>query len=692
ERLFKLAQNSANNTDQARCFQVRFEINDNRAIIDALFFEHLSHAFDNFKAGLQTSTDFNVAPEFTKTDTLALVDKNELEEALAIATMSRRASTNCAELLYALNQRLSVLRGGKITNEQENPFCPAVFAEAIQYALSEITLDDKVKVVVFKVFEFCFMSKLRDLFELLNDEFINQGLLPNLGFIVKKSRENESVYSANNEFPLEQATKNAGDLAKAFQVNNSQASIQNQIKLIQAIRTLQAQLNARNPQGNTNGAASLPARQIIAEIQQLQNNAGSALLSMQTPTAVAESNAAAFQVQAEKEAEKSDDIDANAIIIVGLLFEFMLDEQQLPDTIKTLLSYLHTPFLKIALQDKEFFDRPEHPARQLLNSLVAAGEYSIAPSEKNKGEVFQKIKSVVQRLLDEYNDDVRLFSELAFEFNSYLRQYSRRSQLTEKRSMQAAQGETKLKEIRLKIETYLKTKTGEIILPSPIKTLLFEPWANFLSFNLLRYGSRSDQWKQATQVVDDILWYCQPHDIKKDFHAKKRVQELQLSLPPILYAGFDMVGYDNNQGIVLLQALHNERSSSVETTINTTVIEPIVTDIEQIDISKHGTKLAKNDALVMKLKTLKPGVWFDFNAKSTNPLRAKLAWMNNHTLHFMFVNSIGQQVALKSAEQLASEMRSGEVRVYNRAKQKPFFEKAMERALEQLEKKQSKDN
>lgn len=698
ERLFKLAQNSRNNNEQAHCFHVRNEIINNRPIIEKLFFEHLSRAFGNFKAGLQTSIDFNADPDFNKdpksnqTDTLTLIDKNQLEEALAIATMSHRASTNCSELLYVLNQRLSVLRDGKITTEQENPFCPAVFAEAIQRALTEITLDNKTKVIVFKVFEFCFMNKLHYLFELLNDEFINQGLLPNLGFRIKKSPQSNVIQNADNELLTGKTNENPDELAKVFQVNNSQASIQNQLRLIQAIRILQARLAIQNPQSKINGAASPSAREVIAGIQQQQQNAGSLLDSMKTPTAVAESDATAFQVQAEKEAGESDEVDANVIIIVGFMFDFMLDEPLLPDTVKTLLSYLHTPFLKIALQDKEFFNRPEHPARQLLNSLVAAGEFSVTPSEKSKGEIFQKIKSVVQRLLDEYNDNVRLFSELAFEFNSYLRHCSRRIQLTEKRSMQAAEGETKLKEIRLKIETYLKAKIGEIVLSSTIETLLFEPWANFLSFNLLRYGSRSDQWKQATQVVDDILWYCQPHDINNDFHAKKRIQELQSSLPPILYAGFDMVGYDDNQGIIFLQNLHNDPSSSLKTGANTTVIEPTATDIEQVDISKHVKQLAQNDALVMKLETLKPGALFEFNARSKNPLRVKLAWINRRTLHFMFVNSMGQQIAIKSAEQLASEMRSGKIKVYTRAKQKPFFEKAMEKALEQLEKKQSRDN
>ena len=52
------------------------------------------------------------------------------------------------------------------------------------------------------------------------------------------------------------------------------------------------------------------------------------------------------------------------IDLVGMLFEYMLSDEHLPDSVKALLSYLHTPFLKIAFIDKDFFEQPEHPARK----------------------------------------------------------------------------------------------------------------------------------------------------------------------------------------------------------------------------------------------------------------------------------------------------------------------------------------
>lgn len=690
DRLFKLAQNSDNNKDQADYFQARGEITNNRANINHLFIEYITKAFSKYQTGQQTSTNFNLDPEFDREKKLSLVNEQQLEEALAIATMSRKSSSDCSELIYSLNQRFSVLGGGTKINEQENPIAPGVFAEALQFATTNLTLENQSKLIVYKVFEFNLITQLHSLYKIINEEFKNQGVLPNLGFHVKKNAALNHPNDQNIAPPRqEQTTNTAVGIGEQFQANNDFQSAQNQLRLVEAIHIIQAKIAAQTPVAANNRAIALTAAQIIAAFQQLQKNAGIRLNSLEGPTAIAESNTVSPLEQTKQFAQKSENSENSAIEIVGLLFEYMLNEDRLSDATKTLLSYLHTPFLKVAVMDKDFFKHPEHPARLLLNSLVAAGANSVDSTGKHKSELFEKIKSIVQRLLDGYSQDVRLFSELSFDFNQYLREHTRRIQLTEKRSMQAAQGETRLKEIRLKINAYLKSRIVNIELPRSVTTLLFEPWANFLSFNLLRFGSSSEQWKQAAQTVDDIIWYCQPYNTSKDIHAKVRNKELQHSLPPVLKAGFETVGYSSSQGQELINLLLNRTqilSTSVPSAPSTITQNP-VTNIDDINIHQ-ATDIKEKDSLVSRINSLKPGIWFNFEIKSKKPTRVKLSWVNTSTQELMFVNTLGQQVSTKTAKQIATGMRRGDMKIQNRIKEKPFFESAMERVLEQLKKKE----
>ena len=59
--------------------------------------------------------------------------------------------------------------------------------------------------------------------------------------------------------------------------------------------------------------------------------------------------------------------DMQAIDLVGRIFEYVMRDDNLPDTVKAALSYLHTPFLELAFIDQSFDDE-QHPARVLLNN------------------------------------------------------------------------------------------------------------------------------------------------------------------------------------------------------------------------------------------------------------------------------------------------------------------------------------
>lgn len=679
DKLFHMADKAGNNAEQSRYFQSRDEINRNKTVIQQRFHNHINLAFDHYHQGMNTSTDFNSDPMQKGDDNvevleenLSLVDKTELEEKLALAAMTRKRIADNAEALYALNQRLSALRGGSKITDYSNPFAPGVFAEGLQAAITELTLDEASRLLIYKIFDNTFMAGLHPLYQEINLQLQNSGVLPNLNYQIRKTPE-----------------EILADLPEELKNQLSQVSMQKQLDLIHAIQLLQSRLRPQPAIQRPYSVSALPAAQVLASIQQLQHNASVLLSGLDTQQAVAASNTEQLRQQVEAQIRRSDDIDENVIEIVGLLFEYMLNDQQLPDSVKTLLSYLHTPFLKIALIDKDFFNRPEHPARQLLNSLVAAGERWVEPSGKRKSEVFEQIRKIVHRVLKEFDNDIRLFSVLAFEFNQYLRQHSRRIRMTEQRAMQAAQGENKLKEIRLKVETYLKARVGSIHLSPAVETLLFEPWANFLAFNLLRFGSRSLQWRQAAQVVDDILWYCLPHDTQADFHAQKRIEELQQMLPEALKTGFDTVGYDTRQGQRLIDMLAQRQSNTLVDKPAPSVPAAAPVDIDTVKIDQQVAAAIHADPLLAKLKNVAVDTWFEFNASSNEPQQVKLAWANTKTFHFMFVNKIGQQVAIKSGQQLAAELRSGQTRKLAALGDKPFFEKAMERVLEQLKQRQT---
>ena len=670
EQLFRMAEKAGSNQEQNRYMQAHSAIRDQHRAIEQRLLEHLSKAFRNYLEQRDTAADFNHA------DTgLALVDNDALERSIALGNMTRRTSADCSDALYALNQRLSVIGGGYKVLDLSNPVAPGVFVESLQTALDELALETPALLVVYKIYDTIVMARLSKLYDLLNHDLKSKGILAHLRYQVRK-----------HEAPM---------LPEELAALVSEQSQIRQSDLMAIVQKLQAALMANRARP----AAITPTPLIVQELHPVQLHSAQQFVVNDGPNAFAQTPYTEVLPEIEAQKQHASNIDADTIEIVGLLFGYVLNDEQLPDSVKALLSYLHTPFLKVALLDKEFFNHPQHPARLLLNSLVAAGERWVEPEGKHKSDVFQQIKNLVKRILDDFDDDVRLFSQLAFEFNHYLRQHVRRVRLSEQRALQAARGEDKLKEIRLKVERYLEQKIGQqkiaqqqnasTTLPVEIRTLLFEPWANVLAFNLLRFGSKSEQWREATHTIDDLLRYLRGEDgvAGTDEQPPQARLLLRNSVEERLLAGFQTVGYEADQGQRLIRALHDyhERNRQLAPKIKTVADKTAVRE-EAVDIDALPTEPASADPVLQQLNTLVFGTWFLFRADqpARAQYRAKLAWYNARTQHFMFVNRLGQQVAVRMGVDLANDIRAGRVRIQQPIDEKPFFEKALERIAEQL--------
>ena len=129
------------------------------------------------------------------------------------------------------------------------------------------------------------------------------------------------------------------------------------------------------------------------------------------------------------------------------MFEYMLKEENLPNVVKALLSRLHTPLLKVAVLDRNFFTQAQHPARKLLNDMAAAGRRWVEETNIERG-IFPKMKEIVDRLLVEFEEDVGIFDSLLQEFSKSVTELQQRARLVEHRNAEAAEGQDKLQAAR----------------------------------------------------------------------------------------------------------------------------------------------------------------------------------------------------------------------------------------------------
>jgi hypothetical protein len=725
------AEQAKSNKEQLALFEVQNLIAAVQQPAEQEFCQHLGNGFVRFKN--KTLNTLTGEERFTG-DMLSLVEHSDLEETIAITSITHRAEGFYAEQLWSLQQRLALLNDGEKLDERSNPASPVQFCEALRKVLSSLDIDAKTKIIGYKIFDQEVIGQLETLYDEINQYLIQQSLLPNLRFVpssdsssggrgVSEEQVADDPHDINPlaELPGQSIAdplhRRASDRLLSGTLNSSdvqyQSSLLNAIKLLQAHITHHGQVGAQAVQqgpvaaadfaagaASDKGQVSLPHLRVysndqlvsvleglqtttLATTQQIFENAPGSVRTLAPQPVYEVSQLMMQQIARENENGAVEASDMQTIDLVGLLFEYMLSDEHLPDSVKALLSYLHTPFLKIAFIDKDFFEQPEHPARILLNSLAEAGVRWVSNDGTDQFEIFNKIKITVFRVLEDFKNDVRLFAELLIEFNAYTHNVARRQELMERRALEKAQGEEKLREAKQQVNTSVRSRTDGRDMPSAILLLLLQPWSDYLSFVLLRYGETSESWQRAVAVVDDLLWSIEPKTLQAD---KVKQMEKQDALIAALEHGFETIGYEQAKGRKLIDAVVALQRLALQSKKAEPAPAPMRTKLESMAAEKAGQVIemahpqtTDEAKIVDSLKMIEFGTWFEFD----DGKRLKVAWFNQKTNHYMLVDQQGRKVSLIAGLQLAREMISGKARVIA-GSTKPFFERALENIYQTL--------
>jgi len=388
----------------------------------------------------------------------------------------------------------------------------------------------------------------------------------------------------------------------------------------------------------------------------------------------------------EGEPKQLNQDDSSTIDLVAMIFEYMLKDEHLPDSVKALLSYLQVPYIKVALLDPGMFAKTDHPARQLLDKLSEAGALWLNKEGYGQFRVFDEIKRVVNRVLNEFSDSTDLFDELLREFNHYVDTVKRRVDQLEKLTTQRAEAEHHLQKVQAYVHKRIKTRVADEHIPAAIVAFLLYPWFDYLTSLMLRYGEKSEQWQQGLQVIDNLLWSIKA---KTTQHEVNRLNNLRDMLNKQIQKGFETIGYNQAKSDDIMKkiadlqeeaARNNQpvKISEADRTEITRMVQEVTVREKVVQMPSTEAMTADEKDLVDKLRLIEFGTWFEFNeAGNTNAQKLKVAWFNGETLSYLMVNSAGKQVSMMTALDIARQLIARTARIIAGAA-KPFFERALE--------------
>lgn len=671
DTLFEMADRASNDVEQNIFFQAMRDLRLKRKSIERVFFEHVLEAFVSLTRYSAAAIAAPVAP------VLDAMSGDELERSVAVQAMVNKVLNRDGFALDQLTARLSTLIGKKLVT-QHNPLGPAMLCEYFMRAGRNLGVEIKVKLIVLKLFERYVLSDVDQLYTEANELLIATGILPDLKSAPGRRALDRAQASVNAQ-PVEASAPLDEGVQEVF------AALQT--LLLQVRGSVAPTLEPSAP------AQPISTRDLLRMLSHLQQYV--------PPLAVQDD----FDLRAQLEqlltrisvkSGKSRVVgvaDEDVINLIALLFECILDDRNLPDSLKALIARLQIPMLKVAVLDKSFFSRSTHPARRLLNEIAAAAMGWGDCDDHQRDSLYLRIEQVVQRLLNDFVDDPAIFSELLADFLAFTSDERRRSELLEQRTRDAEEGRARTELARQRVEQALNAVVLGKVLPQQVLAFVQDAWSQVLLLTCLKHGEQSDEWRADVQTLEQLVWSVQRHD---EPDTEQRLLALVPGLLKSLRSGLSRSAFDpfaTAEFFSVLESLHLqlfERTDQAVASVGEADTPLMVQVQEQIQlrtadegpVEAASTRLSVDDESLVQVDRLTLGCWVEFREDEDNTLRCKLAAIIEATGKYIFVDRTGMKVQERSRAGLALDFRQGVVRTLDDTL---LFDRALESVIEHLQ-------
>ena len=632
---------------------------------------------------------------------LSLLSDQALEAQLATEQLASSVLRQHAPAFEVLDKRMAALAGDALAPDQ-NPLNPVFLATSLGDALEEVESDDDLRIVVFKYFERELGTVMPAVLDRANALLAAAGILPELRASsgrpqqAPQPQQQTQMHQPQAGMPQMPQMPQPDPAALDMHMQASaaeQAMFANMLGMLQGWRSNmglagQAQAAAPGMGGFQPAGPTLGTTDLLSILSLMQRDAPSHAAPSDAGMTLAQHLRQQMAQSARKlgvadDNMQLDGLDSDAVDLVALLFDVLLDGPQYDANIRRMIGRMLVPYVKVAVKDRRMFLFKEHPARRLLNTVAEAceGNHGEAPQER---ALLTRVDHTIDRLVAEFNEDVAIFETLESELRGYMSQHRKRFELAEKRSTEAQRGRERLQQARAQVADDLSRSRSGRELPPVIEDFFNRHAAHHLAQVLLRDGHQSPRYDSAMRAIEDLLV---AFDWASDGESERALKPLPEAEMREIFASSGCHGEAANAAI---DALHDalarivEGESAVESDVRmpeqVVVPEPEQSD-PQLEFVAGNDTLDYDGSMLERMRALKIGHWLQLVASNGHAEPAKVSWISPISSRLLLVNRRGIRVLVASVEELAAMAKIGKVSL---REAESAFEDAMQQVAGRL--------
>ncbi|KAF1706578.1 DUF1631 domain-containing protein [Pseudoxanthomonas sacheonensis] len=695
------------------------ELRRRRDEIIRRFRTHLEKAWRSLEAGEPLSMESALAEPSSG---LSLISDQELESRLAARNLASVIMRDCKPVLQRLDRRLGWIAGNLVLDNDHNPIGPEHIGVAIHEAFATCELSLEVRLVVIKLCERDLVPGIGRIYEALDQRLVQSGVMPEMPATRSPARPAQRAPEMTREMEREAMAEEDEASAPAWAARfthrmagmkgGMQASMGHgsfgdgpsgyaggaQGVLLEALHHLlqesRGNREVAEPARASSGGDNRPLsqREMLSVLSLLQSTPSATLRAAIGDTGESlaqrlksEVLSGATQLGVDPSTARLAPVDEDAIDLVGMLFDVMLDERDLEGRPRELIGRLVVPFVKVALLDRRMFVQKTHPARRLLNVLAEACEGNNGESAAER-TLMTKVEEVVDRLTAEFNENLAIFLTLEEEFRDFLGQHKRRIEIAERRAAEIQSGQERLESARVRMAQELSARLDGRHVPQAIDDFMRQPWAHHVTMTVLREGEDGDGLRDALALADGLMEELT--EAQRQIIGKPWLQSWRPSLQKV----FASVGMNPDAASSAVDALHDTLQAVAASRPD---LERQLPELPQVALPK----VAEDDSVSIQLvggtdtldfdstdadhfRSLAIGTWLDFVDKDNKVQAGKLSWVSPISSRLLFVNRRGVRFCVASPEELAMMVRMGRLRTHE---EEDAFDSAMQGVIERLD-------
>ncbi|RSZ57649.1 DUF1631 domain-containing protein [Massilia atriviolacea] len=399
------------------------------------FAGYLERAMDTMYMDTRASIDEISA------DNLTLIEDDVVTRQIEIDRLVMRLRDADQPSLGRLNLMIAQLHGDGDVRERENPFRPYLLARSLHEALRQCVMDEAQSKVLFDTLSAAMVRCLQGYYVAIEEVFESRGISTKLSArptALTRAQRDRLAWQKAAEQLISKGPGRGRAVAQAAQ----SATLPPQPKQARMIPELQRLMQQQRQAPLAHGSALVqhgkpdlqdmvwnvfnqpkvprPPRHehapamagearprcgtLEAQLKQLQQ------AHTAQPGGASRAATAPLDLRAQLADAASSEPERVTIDLVSLLFESIVHDEQLPESVRGQLGRLHVPFLRAAMQEPSMLHDAQHPARRLLDRIgtVATG---ITPEMACYPALEQQIASVLDQVLQGFDTDMSAFAE-----------------------------------------------------------------------------------------------------------------------------------------------------------------------------------------------------------------------------------------------------------------------------------------